>query len=171
MSPGVKAADAFIGIGSNLEGPAERVQRAFAALAGLPETALTGRSPLYGSTPMGPADQPDFVNAVARLTTGLPPHDLLDQLQRVEHEAGRVRTGERWGPRTLDLDLLVYGERELRDERLTVPHPGIGERAFVAVPLADLQPDLVIPGLGRVGSLVQRVDRSGLWPTAPKPRS
>lgn len=155
--------DAFVGVGSNLEAPAERVRWACKAMGGLPLTTTVAFSPLYGSVPMGPSDQPDFVNAVAWLSTGLPPHGLLDELQRLEHEAGRVRTDERWGPRTLDLDLLLYGDRVIRDERLSVPHPGIGERAFVLVPLADVSPDRAIPELGRAGDLAARIGAADLW--------
>ncbi len=156
------AVDTYVGIGSNLETPAQQVRGAFAAMAHLPQTAVVARSSLYVSTPMGRGDQPDFVNAVIRLDTGLPPHVLLEELQRIEHEAGRVRTGERWGPRTLDLDVLVYGEQRIADERLAVPHPGVAERSFVIVPLAELAPDLVIPGQGRVADLAAVVELEGL---------
>lgn len=159
MSAGV---DAFVGVGSNLEAPAEQVRRASEALSRLPETALTARSSLYRSAPMGTPDQPDFVNAVARLTTELPPHALLDELQRIEYEAGRVRTGERWGPRTLDLDLLIYGDQRIADERLTVPHPGVAERSFVIVPLTELAPDVVIPDQGRASDLAAVVELGDL---------
>lgn len=154
--------DAFIGVGSNLEAPDEQVERAFAAMASLPGTAVVAHSSLYRSAPMGRADQPDFVNAVVRLSTQLAPHALLDELQRIEHEAGRVRTGERWGPRTLDLDILVYGEQRIDDARLTVPHPGTAQREFAIVPLAELAPELVIPGQGRASDLAAVVDLAGL---------
>lgn len=154
--------DAYIGVGSNLEAPADKVREAFAAMARLPQTELVGQSSLYVSAPMGRADQPDYVNAVVRLSTDLPPHVLLDELQRIEHEAGRVRTGERWGPRTLDLDMLLYGGQRIADERLTVPHPGAAERPFVIVPLAELTPDLTIPGQGRVADLAAVVELDGL---------
>lgn len=159
MSAGVSA---YVGVGSNLEAPAQQVRAAFAALAWLPQTSLAATSSLYVSAPMGRGDQPDFVNAVVRLDTDLPPHVLLDELQRIEHEAGRVRTGERWGPRTLDLDIVVYGDQRIADERLTVPHPGAAERPFVIVPLAELVPDLVIPGQGRVADLAAVVELDGL---------
>lgn len=154
--------DAFVGVGSNLEAPDQQVERAFAAMARLPGTGLVARSSLYRSTPMGSADQPDFVNAVVHLSTQLAPHTLLDELQRIEHEAGRVRTGERWGPRTLDLDILVYGEQRIDDARLTLPHSGTTERAFVIVPLTELAPDLVIPGNGRASDLAAVVNLTGL---------
>ncbi len=160
MSP---ATAAWIGVGSNLDGPAERVRAAFDALAAIPETELIAASPLYGSAPMGPADQPDYVNAVAHLRTTLEPHALLDALQRLEAEAGRERAGERWGPRVLDLDLLLFGDRRIDDARLRLPHPGIAERIFVLRPLADMAPDLDVPGLGRVDELLGQIPEGGLW--------
>lgn len=156
--------DAYIAIGSNLDEPITRVRDALEALAGLPDTELVARSPLYGSTPMGPADQPDYVNAVARLATALSPHALLDQLQRLEAESGRERGGPRWGPRRLDLDIVVYGDRRIADERLDVPHPGAAERAFVLVPLAAIAPALEIPGIGRVAELAAALgEGTDLW--------
>ena len=161
MSPAATAA--WIGVGSNLDGPAARVRAAFDALATIPATDLVAASPLYGSAPMGPADQPDYVNAVVQLDTALEPHALLDALQRLEAEAGRDRAGERWGPRVLDLDLLLFGDRRIDDARLRVPHPGIAQRVFVLRPLADMAPDLEVPGLGRVDELLGRVPGGGLW--------
>lgn len=160
MSP---ATAAWIGVGSNLDGPADRVRAAFYTLATIPGTDFVAASPLYGSAPMGPADQPDYVNAVVHLRTTLEPHALLDALQRLEAEAGRERAGERWGPRVLDLDLLLFGDRRIDDARLRVPHPGIAERVFVLRPLADIAPDLEIPGLGRVDELLDQVPEDGLW--------
>lgn len=160
MSP---ATTAWIGVGSNLDGPATRVRAAIDALATIPETDFVAASPLYGSAPMGPADQPDYVNAVVRLETALEPHMLLDALQRLEAEAGRDRAGERWGPRVLDLDLLLFGDQRIDDARLRVPHPGIAERIFVLRPLADMAPDLEVPGLGRVDELLARAPEGGLW--------
>lgn len=154
---------AWIGVGSNLDGPVERVRAAIDALAAIPETDRVVASPLYGSAPMGPSDQPDYVNAVVRLCTGLEAHALLDALQRLETEAGRERAGERWGPRVLDLDLLLFGDRRIDDDRLRVPHPGLAERIFVLRPLADLAPDLDVPGLGRVADLLARMPEDGLW--------
>ena len=145
---------ACIGLGSNLADPVAQVRQAFAALARLPDTRLVGRSSLWRSAPMGPADQPDYVNAVAMLETGLAPLDLLDALQAIEQEQGRVRDGMRWGPRTLDLDLLLYGETIMNDTRLTIPHPGLCERDFVLVPLLEVAgPEWPVPGHGRLGEL------------------
>lgn len=159
---------AWVALGSNLEKPVEQVIAGFEALSALPETRLTGRSTLYGSRPMGPAGQPDYVNAVARLNTGLSAHELLDALQAIENRAGRDRSGPRWGPRVIDLDLLLHGALQCEDERLTLPHPGIAERPFVLVPLAEIDPALKIPGFdASAGELAQRADRAGLWPLEP----
>ncbi|MGL4931772.1 MAG: 2-amino-4-hydroxy-6-hydroxymethyldihydropteridine diphosphokinase [Aeromonas sp.] len=137
--------EAFIAIGSNLSDPLGQAGRAVAALRQLPGSVLMEASPFYSSRPMGPADQPDYVNAVVRINTQLAPLALLDQLQKIELEQGRVRKDERWGPRTLDLDLLLYGDQVIQHERLTVPHYGMKERAFVLLPLADIAPALVLP--------------------------
>ncbi len=148
---------ACVGLGSNLADPVAQVRRAFAALQRLPDTRLRSRSALYRSAPMGPADQPDYVNAAAVLETRLEPLPLLDALQAIEQAQGRVRDGVRWGPRTLDLDLLLYGERIIEEVRLTVPHPGLAERDFVLIPLREAAgPDLPIPGHGRLGDLPVR---------------
>ena len=152
---------AWIGLGSNLEAPRRQVERAFDELARLPRTHLAGRSRLYRSDPVGPAGQPDYVNAVAALDTALEPLALLDALQAIERTHGRVRT-LRWGPRTLDLDLLLYGERVQACERLTLPHPRLHERAFVLYPLADLAPGLVLPELGALSELLRQCPYTGL---------
>lgn len=152
---------AYVGLGSNLESPRTQVERAFAALAGLPRTRLAGRSRLYRSDPLGPPGQPDYVNAVAALDTALEPLALLDALQSIEHAHGRVRT-LRWGPRTLDLDLLLYGTRISRCARLTLPHPRLHERAFVLYPLADLAPGLTVPGSGFLPDLLRQCPYAGL---------
>ncbi|MBW4935577.1 2-amino-4-hydroxy-6-hydroxymethyldihydropteridine diphosphokinase [Marinobacter sp. F4206] len=136
--------DAFIGLGSNLEDPAAQLARAVAALATLPESVLVAQSPFYASRPVGPQDQPDFVNGAVWLRTSLAPHALLDHLQSIEQRHGRERL-RHWGPRTLDLDLLVFGDRTLADERLTVPHKELPNRDFALQPLLDLNPDLTLP--------------------------
>lgn len=145
----------FIGLGGNLGDVPGCIGRALAALDALPKSRLIGCSPLYRNAPLGRSDQPDYINGVAELESTLDPHELLDHLQRIEREEGRVRE-ERWGPRTLDLDLLIYGERRIDDERLTVPHPGVPERAFVLYPLRDIAPGLVVPGVGKLQELVDR---------------
>lgn len=148
------AEQAYIGLGSNLDDPVGQVQQAFEALATLPESRLIGRSSLYRSTPFGPVEQPDFVNAVALLATSLSATDLLQQLQQIEREQGRLSGGVRWGPRVIDLDVLLYGDAEINSATLTVPHPGITERNFVLLPLRELSPELVMPKLGRVSDIV-----------------
>lgn len=153
MTGGVQC---FIGLGSNLDDPLQQIKSAFHALRLHPEIQDLICSSLYGSAPMGPADQPDYVNAVAMLTTTLSAHELLDVLQHIEKRQGRARTGERWGPRTLDLDLLAYGDESLVSERLQVPHPGIAERGFVLLPWAEIAPAFLIPGLGQVDALASR---------------
>lgn len=144
---------AFIGLGSNLNNPVAQVTEAIAELNTLPETALHSYSRLYQSSPMAGMDQPDYVNAVARVDTSLEPHTLLEELQAIETAHGRVRE-ERWGARTLDLDLLLYGSITIDTPDLIVPHPGVGEREFVLYPLYDIAPDLEIPGLGALSDLV-----------------
>lgn len=144
---------AFIGLGSNLQDPRAQLVRAFDELAAIPATRLAARSPLYRSDPMGPPDQPDYINAVARLDTRLPAETLLDALQAIEQAHQRQRT-VRWGPRTLDLDLLLYGDAVIAVEHLQVPHPQMHQRAFVLYPLADIAPTLVIPGHGPLPELL-----------------
>jgi len=136
--------DAFIGLGSNLQEPAAQLARAVAELAALPETTLVSQSPFYASRPVGPQDQPDYINGAVWLSTGLDPHTLLNQLQAIEQAHGRERL-RRWGPRTLDLDMLVFGNCVLDDDRLTVPHRELANRDFALQPLLDLKPDLRLP--------------------------
>jgi len=154
---------AWVALGSNLDEPREQLLRAFAEIAALPDVRLVARSPLYRSRPMGPADQPDFVNAVAGLVTRLDPDELLEALHDIERAHGRRRSAaRRWGPRTLDLDLLTHGDTVRDGPGLVLPHPGIGERNFVLLPLASVAPDLLIPGLGRAGTLACRIAGTGI---------
>ena len=153
--------DAWIGLGSNLNEPETRIRTALDDLRRLEGCTLQAASALYRSPPMGPAGQPDYINAVARLTTMLSPEALLDALQTIERQHARVRT-RHWGPRTLDLDLLLYGQAVITTPRLTVPHPGIAVRNFVLYPLAELEPRLVIPGLGVVDELLAQCPDTGL---------
>jgi 2-amino-4-hydroxy-6-hydroxymethyldihydropteridine diphosphokinase len=153
---------AFVGLGSNLDQPVSQVQDAFSELDALPDTRLLGRSPLYRSAPLGPPGQPDYVNAAAMLETRLTPHALLDLLQGIERRHGRLR-GERWGPRSLDLDLLLFADRRIDSRRLQVPHPEISRRPFVLIPLYDIAPDLSLPGVGPLSTLAQDASRAGLW--------
>ena len=149
----MSAVTAYVGLGANLQDPAAHVRRALDELTSLPQSRLTARSPIYRSPPLGPPDQPDYVNAVAALVTALDPMTLLAQLQAIEVLHGRRRDGSRWGPRTLDLDLLLHGETVLDTPTLTLPHPGLHERAFVLYPLYDVAPELQVPGRGSVREL------------------
>jgi 2-amino-4-hydroxy-6-hydroxymethyldihydropteridine diphosphokinase len=155
---------AYIGIGSNLGDSVARVQAAFAALAQLPQSKLVARSKLYRTKPFGPVTQGDFINAVAGMITQLNPVQLLAEIRAIETAAGRVRT-EHWGPRTLDLDLLVFSGQQIATAELTVPHPGIAERGFVLAPLADVAPALQVPGLGRVRDLLRALPETGITGT------
>jgi len=153
---------AYVALGSNLDDPRAQVERALAALDQLPQTRCVLRSSLYRSRPFGPVEQPDFVNAVAGLLTSLEPAALLASLQALETRLGRERPAVRWGPRRIDLDLLVHGSVRVAQPGLELPHPGIAERAFVLAPLAEIAPDLDVPGVGRVGALLAQLDSSGL---------
>lgn len=133
-----------------------QVERAFVALDALPGTSLVRRSGLYLTPPWGFVEQPDFINAVAELETVRKPLDLLQDLQAIEKAQGRERSGLRWGPRTLDLDLLLYDQRQIDDGSLQLPHPRLGQRPFVLLPLAEIAPELEVPGLGRVRELLAR---------------
>ena len=152
---------AYVALGSNLGDSRQHLMDAMEALAALPHTELIARSRIYCTPPWGVVDQPDFLNAAVMLETALEPHDLLDALLTIERAAGRQRNGERWGPRTLDLDLLYVAGRTVNDERLTLPHPHIADRAFVLLPLHDIAPDLEIPEQGRVSELLRTVDTQG----------
>ncbi len=151
MSPAV--VEVLVGLGSNLDGPARQIETAFGMLEGMDQTRLVARSSLYRSAPLGGIEQPDFVNAAALLTTVLPPREFLAQLQSIESARGRERGEIHWGPRVLDLDLLAYDGHLVDEPDLTVPHPGIASRNFVLLPLCEIAPDFVIPGLGRVRDL------------------
>ncbi|MDO8827892.1 2-amino-4-hydroxy-6-hydroxymethyldihydropteridine diphosphokinase [Methylophaga sp.] len=144
---------AYIGLGSNLENPLQQIKTAIEDLQSVADINIVSVSSLYQSPPMGPADQPDYINAVLALETSLNPHQLLDALQSVEQLHGRVRK-RHWGERTLDLDILLYGDQILDDERLQVPHPGMRERAFVLYPLAEIAPDILIPGIGALQEIL-----------------
>jgi 2-amino-4-hydroxy-6-hydroxymethyldihydropteridine diphosphokinase len=155
---------ALIGLGGNLGEVRERLDAAIAALDAQPGVAVVARSRFYRTPPWGNTDQPDFVNAAIAVETSLTAVDLLDVLLATERAFGRVRDGERWGPRTLDLDLLAYGDQVIDEDRLSVPHPRIAERAFVLLPLADIAADTVLPGVGRVGDLLSRIETHGCTP-------
>lgn len=144
---------AYVGLGANLDDPVQQVQRACHELGAIRSTHVLACSPLYRSAPLGPQDQPDYINAVAALETGLAPLELLEALRTIEVQHGRRRDGSRWGPRTLDLDILLYGDLQRDTPELTLPHPGLHERAFVLYPLFDVAPGLQIPGRGSVRAL------------------
>ncbi|WP_338057553.1 2-amino-4-hydroxy-6-hydroxymethyldihydropteridine diphosphokinase [Sulfuriflexus mobilis] len=153
---------AYIGLGSNLGEPLKQLQTAFAALDKLTNTRVSKRSSFYASKPMGPADQPDYINAVAEIETALAPQDLLLAMQAIEQLQGRDRSGERWGPRTLDLDILLYAEEVIATDSLQVPHPGLAGRDFVLIPLAEIAPDVVIPGQSALRQLLEDCPDHGL---------
>ncbi len=161
-TPDAREVRVYIGLGGNLEQPVDRIKSARQAIAAIPQVTEAGFSSLYRSAPMGPANQPDYVNAAMAVDTTLAPLALLEQLQTIETAHGRVRLGERWGPRTLDLDILLYGDQNIDSERLQVPHPGIAEREFVLYPLMEIAPELVVPGLGLLKHLVDACPQRGL---------
>ena len=152
---------AYVGLGSNLQQPIQQLRDALVALLELPETRQLCSSSFYASKPMGPQDQPDYVNAVAQLETTLSPLALLHALQQIENQQGRVRQ-RRWGERTLDLDLLLYGDQLINFPELVVPHIGLAERNFVLYPLYEIVPELDIPQLGPLKQLLDFCPRGDL---------
>ncbi|MEG3135215.1 2-amino-4-hydroxy-6-hydroxymethyldihydropteridine diphosphokinase [Rouxiella sp. T17] len=152
----------YIALGSNLAKPVDQVNCALEALAHLPRTRLVQTSSFYRSKPLGPQNQPDFLNAVVALDTQLPAHELLDGTQGIEQNQGRVRKAERWGPRTLDLDMLLYGNEVIATDRLIVPHYDMKNREFMLYPLADIAPDLVFPDGESLQDLLKRVPQNGM---------
>lgn len=156
-----EAARVFIGIGSNLENPLQQLKAATIALREIPNTRLLGISNIYQTAPIGPAGQPDYTNAAALLESQLTPEALLDELQRIELDQGRIRK-ERWGPRTLDLDIILYAGMTIRTARLTVPHTEMENRNFVLIPLMDLAPDLVLPNGKSLASVTEKAGNEGI---------
>ena len=148
---------AYIAIGSNLASPLEQVNAAVQALGEIPQSKIVAVSSFYRTPPLGPQDQPDYLNAAVLLETALDAEALLDNTQRIELQQGRVRKAERWGPRTLDLDLLMHGDTIMAGAELTVPHPRMGERAFVLLPLLEIAPYVQLPGLGAARSFLPAV--------------
>jgi len=153
----MQVVEAFIGLGSNLSDPIEQVSTALEELDAIHDTQLLMASSLYASKPMGPSDQPDYVNAVAKVSTKLPPEALLSELQAIEQVHRRKRKDQRWGPRTLDLDIVLYGDLQMDSKILQIPHYGVAEREFVLIPLQELQVDLIIPGKGAVEDLIAQL--------------
>lgn len=154
-------ATAYIALGANLGDPAATVNTAFAALRALPDTTVSATSALYRTAPVGITEQPEFINAAARLDTRLAPEALLDALLAIEQQFGRIRA-ERNGPRTLDLDILLYDDLQIDTARLTLPHPRLHLRAFVLYPLADLAPSLMLPGRGALAAWLPAVANQGI---------
>jgi 2-amino-4-hydroxy-6-hydroxymethyldihydropteridine diphosphokinase len=153
---------AYVALGSNLDGPRRQVEQAFDALAGIDGARLVSRSGLWRTQPMGPQDQPAFVNAAAGLLTALGPREFLDALKAIERRLGRKEPPVRWGPRVIDLDLLVFGGLTLAEPGLALPHPGVHQRNFVLYPLAEIAAELWVPGHARVRRLVERVSAAGI---------
>jgi 2-amino-4-hydroxy-6-hydroxymethyldihydropteridine diphosphokinase len=160
---------AYIAVGSNLADPVSQANLAIEMLKSLPRSTFITSSKLYSSTPMGPQNQPDYINAVVAIQTELTPIELLDCTQKIELEQGRVRKAERWGPRTLDLDIVLYGNEVIDSERLTVPHYGMKEREFVLYPLSEIAPSLQLPDGTELSELLRVVDQNGLniWQQSP----
>ncbi len=152
----------YVGVGSNLSSPIKQVSLAINALKTITNCQVTAVSSLYGSKPMGPQDQPDYINAVVELQTSLAPLLLLDELQALENKAGRVRKENRWGARILDLDILLFGDQVIDNDRLTVPHYGMKLREFVLLPLAEINPDLTLPDGEKISELAMNIADNGL---------
>lgn len=157
--PGVSLS--YIALGSNLNNPRRQLEQALEALSKLPKSRFRARSAWYQSRAVGPGEQPDYLNGVVLIETALEPLELLSHLQAIETAQGRIRE-ERWGARTLDLDILLYGERVIDTEVLQVPHPRMAERNFVLYPLADISPDLLLPNGIPLASLLSRCTTDGL---------
>lgn len=155
---------AYVALGANLDDPRVQIERAFGELSRLPHSRLVARSKLYRTAPLGPQNQPDFINAVAGLLTQLSPRALLEALKRIEASMGRVAPPMRWGPRRIDLDLTVFGGVCIDEPDFRLPHPGAPTRNFVLYPLCDIAPTLLVPGHGRVSTLAARVGPHGLTP-------
>ena len=153
---------AYVALGSNLSGPRRQVEAAFEALAGLPGSRLVLRSSLWRSAPMGPQDQPPFVNAAAGLVTTASPRAFLESLKALERSLGKAEPAVRWGPRVIDLDLLAFGSHAVDEPGLTLPHPGLHQRNFVLYPLSEIAAELWVPGLARVRRLRERVSGAGI---------
>ncbi len=148
---------AHIGLGSNLDDPRAQVSTAIAEIGALPGVEIVARSSLYSSPPMGPQDQPHYINAALAVTTRLSSHALLDALQMLERAHGRSRDGVHWGPRTLDLDILLYGNEQADGPRLHLPHPGLKERDFVVLPLLEIAPAMILPDGESLASVAARL--------------
>jgi len=152
----------FVALGSNLQKPRFQVERGLGLIAQSQHMELLNFSGLYSTEPMGPSDQPGYVNAVCEILTSMTAGQLLDALQAIEQKSGRQRNGVRWGPRTLDLDILLYANNKVASARLTIPHPGLLERSFVLIPLLEIAPDIEVPGVGAAADFLPEVTDYGI---------
>ena len=152
----------FIGLGANLNDPQQQIIDALNCIKLIPRSSLIQYSSLYGSKPLGPTEQPQYVNAVALIETTLPPVKFLKALQAIEIQQGRVRKAQRWGARTLDLDIILFGQLAIETEQLTVPHYHFHQREFVLYPLAEIKPKLVLPDGQPLTLLLEKTPRNGL---------
>ncbi|HEM7510609.1 TPA: 2-amino-4-hydroxy-6-hydroxymethyldihydropteridine diphosphokinase [Providencia rettgeri] len=159
----------YIAVGSNLGKPLQQAQQAIAALDAIPNSRVVSISSIYRTKPLGPQDQPDYLNLAVLLETDLEPEELLDHTQKIELDLGRVRKEERWGPRTLDLDIMLFGNRVIHTPRLTIPHYGLKEREFMLYPLSEIAPTLVFPDGETLLERLTQVPRNGLtlWDITP----
>lgn len=155
----------YIALGSNLDEPLKQVKSALLAIERLPNTKMIIYSEFYRSKPLGPQNQPDFLNAVAALDTFLPPEQLLNYTQEIERHQGRTAQDQRWGPRSLDLDIMLYGNQVINTDRLIVPHYAMKERAFMLYPLSEIAPDIVFPDNEKLANRLKKVPKNGmvLW--------
>lgn len=153
---------AYIALGANLGNPLKQAHDAIEAIKQLPQTQLLQISPFYRSKPLGPQNQPDYLNAVIKLTTLLSPTTLLSVLQRIEKQLGRVRKANRWGPRTLDLDILLYDKLIINSENLIIPHYDMQHREFVLYPLFDIAPELILPDQTPLAELIKLVSKNNM---------
>ncbi len=154
---------AWLGLGSNLQQPVSQLKDALGRLGRVEGIQILKASALYRTPPWGDDQQDDFINAVVQIETDLDPIALLHVLQSVENKMGRQRSGRRWGPRLIDIDLLLYGNQQFRSEELELPHPRMHERAFVLVPLCELEKTVTIPGHGVAQELLQQLDSCGIF--------
>jgi|TARA_B110000438_G_scaffold164197_1_gene157117 2-amino-4-hydroxy-6-hydroxymethyldihydropteridine diphosphokinase len=150
----------YIGLGSNLDDPLKQINLAIENIKKIPNSFYISSSKLYDSSPLGPSDQPNFINAVVAIVTQFEPHNLLNELQKIEHKQKRIRNELKWGPRTIDLDLLCMGQAVIQDDVLTLPHPEIQKRNFVLLPLIDISPDIMIPGLSNIVDLLKKIENN-----------
>ncbi len=151
----LKKHTAYIGLGSNIEQPYLQIKDAIIALDALPETSVVKDSGYFKSRPMGPKDQPDYVNAVVEIATAISANDLLKHCQHIEQQQGRIKL-RRWGERSIDLDILLYADEQIQSDDLSVPHPGICLRDFVYLPLLKLEPEIRLPGRGLLSGIVEK---------------